>query len=119
MVMTCCLLIYAALEHKIRQELVAQSAYFPCLKYKPCQNPTARWIFFCFQGIHVLNVNKERQLALNIEDRKRVLIDCMGEYLPAVLFLKVMRNVGCTQAICFVLGVFCFKTTYFIRAFVS
>jgi transposase len=70
MVMTCCLMIYAALEHKIRQELVAQSAYFPSLKSKPCQNPTARWIFFCFQGVHVLSVNEERQLILNIEDRQ-------------------------------------------------
>ena len=78
MVMTCCLMIYAALEHKIRQELVAQSAYFPSLKYKPCQNPTARWIFFCFQGIHVLSANDESQLVLNIEDRQKVIIDCMG-----------------------------------------
>ena len=48
MVMTCCLMVYAALEHKIRRELKAQSAYFPDLKYKPCQNPTARWVYFCF-----------------------------------------------------------------------
>jgi hypothetical protein len=20
----------------------------------PCQNPTARWVFFCFPGIHIL-----------------------------------------------------------------
>ncbi|MCP3673473.1 MAG: IS1634 family transposase, partial [Gammaproteobacteria bacterium] len=43
MVMTCCLMVYAALEHKMRRELKAQSVYFPNLKYKPCQNPTARW----------------------------------------------------------------------------
>jgi transposase len=76
--MTCCLMIYAALEHKIRQELVAQSACFPSLKYKRCQNPTARWIFFCFQGIHVLRVNEDSQLVLNIEDRNKVIIDWMG-----------------------------------------
>ena len=31
MVMTCCLMVYAALEHKIRRELKAQSVYFPNL----------------------------------------------------------------------------------------
>ena len=61
MVMMCCLMVYAALEHKIRRELKAQSAYFPNLKYKPCQNPTARWVFFCFQGVDVLTVNGEQQ----------------------------------------------------------
>ncbi len=67
MVMTCCLMVYAALEHKMRRELKAQSVYFLNLKYKACQNPTARWVFFCFQGIHVLTINSEQELVLNVE----------------------------------------------------
>lgn len=78
MVMTCCLMVYAALEHKIRRELKAQSVYFPNLKYKPCQNPTARWVFFCFQGIDVLTISNEQQLVLNVEERSSIVIDCMG-----------------------------------------
>lgn len=78
MVMTCCLMVYAALEHKMREELKAQSVYFPNLKYKPCQNPTARWIFFCFQGIHVLTVSGEQELVLNVEERNSIIINCMG-----------------------------------------
>lgn len=78
MVMTCCLMVYAALEHKIRRELKAQSVYFPNLKYKPCQNPTARWVFFYFQGIDVLTISDKQQLVLNVEDRHKVIIDCMG-----------------------------------------
>lgn len=78
MIMTCCLMVYAALEHKMRRELKAQSVYFPNLKYKPCQNPTARWVFFCFQGIHVLTVGDEQQLVLNIEERNSIIINCMG-----------------------------------------
>ena len=78
MVMTCCLMVYAALEHKIRRELKAQSMYFPNLKYKPCQNPTARWVFFCFQGVDVLTVSDEQQLVLNIEDRHKIIIKSMG-----------------------------------------
>lgn len=78
MIMTSCLMVYAALEHKIRKELKEKSAYFPNLKYKPCQNPTARWVFFCFQGIDVLTIEGERQLVLNIEERNKTIIDCMG-----------------------------------------
>ena len=78
MVMTCCLMVYAALEHKMRRELKAQSAYFPNLKYKPCQNPTARWVFFCFQGIHVLTISSEQQIVLNVEERNSIIINCMG-----------------------------------------
>ncbi len=78
MVMTCCLMVYAALEHKIRRELKAQSMHFPHLKYKPCQNPTARWVFFCFQGMEVLIVNDKQQLVLNIEDRHKITINSMG-----------------------------------------
>jgi transposase len=76
--MTSCLMVYAALEHKIRKELKEKSAYFPNLKYKPNQNPTARWVFFCFQGIHVLTIEGEQQLVLNIEERNKTIIDCMG-----------------------------------------
>ena len=47
-VMTCCLMVYAALDHKIRAELNGQSANFPNFKYMPTQTPTARWVFFCF-----------------------------------------------------------------------
>ena len=78
MIMTCCLMVYAALEHKIREELKAKDAYFPNLKYKPCQNPTARWVFFCFQGIDILTISEDQQLVLNIKERHRIIIDCMG-----------------------------------------
>ena len=76
--MTCCLMIYAALEYKIRQELQAQEAYFPDLKYKPGQRPTARWVFLCFQGIEVLKIENERELVLNVKERNRTIIDCLG-----------------------------------------
>jgi transposase len=45
MVMTVCLLVYAALEYRIRQALKAHEATFPNQKGKPIPNPTARWVF--------------------------------------------------------------------------
>ena len=78
MIMTCCLMVYAALEHKIREELKMQSVYFPDLKYKPTQTPTARWVFFCFQGLHVLTISQHQELVVNLKERNRVIIDCLG-----------------------------------------
>ncbi len=42
MVMTDCLMVYAALEHKIRHELKQSMPFFPDMKNKPTQSPTAR-----------------------------------------------------------------------------
>jgi transposase len=53
MVMTVCLLVYAALEYRIRQALKDHGATFPDQKGKPTQHPTGRWVFHSFVGIHV------------------------------------------------------------------
>ena len=41
MVMTLCLMVYAAIQHRIRYELKRQSRTFPDMKKKPAQNPMA------------------------------------------------------------------------------
>lgn len=79
MIMTCCLMIYAALEHKIRQELKAQNLHFPDMKKKPTQRPTARWVFFCFQGIHVLSIDGNQRHVTNLQDRHRIILKCLGD----------------------------------------
>src|SRR5713101_1625968 len=57
MVMTVCLLVYAALEYRIRTALKEHDATFLDQKGKPVQNPTARWVFHYFVGIHVLLIS--------------------------------------------------------------
>lgn len=57
MVMTVCLLLYAALEHRRRQALKDHEATFPDQKGKRIQHPTARGVFHCFAGIHLLSVS--------------------------------------------------------------
>ncbi len=54
MVMTVCLLVYAALEYRIRRTLSEHGATFPNQKGKRIHNPTARWVFHYFVGIHLL-----------------------------------------------------------------
>lgn len=74
MVMTVCLLVYAALEYRIRQALRAQQETFPDQKGRRVQNPTARWVFHYFVGIHVLLGVAQEPLVLNLhEEHQRVL----------------------------------------------
>lgn len=79
MVMTTCLMVYSALEYKIRHELEQQDKHFPDMKKKPTQRPTARWVFQCFAGIDLLTINEQQTLLLNIQDRQSVIIDCLGD----------------------------------------
>jgi transposase len=53
MVMTVCLLVYAALESRIRTALRDHGATFPDQQGTPTQTPTARWVFHDCVGIHV------------------------------------------------------------------
>jgi len=78
MVMTTCLMVYAALEHTIREQLKAQDEYFPDMKKKPTQTPTARWVFQCFAGIDLLTINEQQTLLLNIKDRQSIIIKILG-----------------------------------------
>ena len=78
MVMTICLLVYAALEWRIRQGLKQQGQSIPDQKGKPTQRPTARWVFYSFEGIHVLLVGR-KQLVLNLQERHEVVLAVLGE----------------------------------------
>lgn len=79
MVMTLSLLIYAALEHEVRTQLKAHSAYFPDLKNKDCQNPTARWVFICFKGIHQLQVGNSPPMIIGLTDKQMEIIKILGK----------------------------------------
>jgi len=78
MVMTTCLMVYAALEHRIRKELVAKEKYFPDMKKKPSQRPTDRWVFQCFQGVTLLTIDQQQELILNLKARQSIILDCLG-----------------------------------------
>lgn len=78
MVMTCCLMIYAALEHLIRKQLAATHAFFPDMKKKPTQKPTARWVFFCFQGIDELSIDQNQKIVINLQKRQKIILTCLG-----------------------------------------
>ncbi len=79
MIMTSCLMIYAALEHLIRKNLTESGSYFPNMKNKPHQKPTARWVFQCFAGIDELYIDKNKTIVLNIRPEQEVILNCLGQ----------------------------------------
>jgi transposase len=79
MIMTVCLLVYAALEYRIRKVLQARQATFPNQKGQPIQNPTARWVFQYFVGIHLLLRPGEWPLVLNLDDTHEHLLHLLGQ----------------------------------------
>lgn len=79
MVMTLCLLVYAALEHRIRKALTEDNKTFPNQKGILITNPTTRWVFQFFGGIHVLVIARMQTLVLNLNEHHVALLKLLGE----------------------------------------
>ncbi|MEA3643709.1 MAG: IS1634 family transposase [Lamprobacter sp.] len=78
MVMCLCLLVYAALEYRVRQTLKETGELFPNQCGQPVSNPTARWIFQYFKGIHVLILNTLEEYILNLNEQQQLLLSLLG-----------------------------------------
>jgi len=78
MIMTLSLLVYSALEYKIRSELKKQNKTFPNQLGKEVQNPTTRWIFENFFAIHLLLfAGNEQTIGLN--EKHRLILELLGD----------------------------------------
>jgi transposase len=79
MIMALSLMVYTALEYRIRHELKAHHATFNDQKGKPTATPTARWVFQCFEGIQLLRLHDTNQtLMLNLNNQHRLIISLLG-----------------------------------------
>lgn len=79
-IMTLCLLVYSLLEYKIRKALQQQEKTVPDQKGKPTATPTARWIFHCFLGIHLLKLPGDNELVLNLKEVHKTILSLLPEY---------------------------------------
>lgn len=77
MIMSLCLLVYAALEKELRQELQQKNETVPNQLKKQIQNPTMRWIFALLAGIHCLYIH-DQMIILNLNDTQRKIIKLLG-----------------------------------------
>jgi transposase len=80
MIMTLCLLIYGALEYRIRQSLQQHQQTFPTQLGTTTAKPTARWVFQFFAGIHVLLIDSCREVILNSNIYHQQLLKLLGEH---------------------------------------
>jgi transposase len=84
--MTLSLMVYAALEYRIRERLLETNSTIPNQKGKPTSTPTARWVFHCFIGIQMLIINETQHLMMNLSDTHRLIITLLGKrYLDIYL----------------------------------
>lgn len=84
MVMTLSLLVYASLEHKIREQLAQSEEFFPSMvKNKRTSKPTARWVFLKFEGIDTLELNGQRFIT-GLQEHQTRLLKLLGELYEAV-----------------------------------
>jgi transposase len=80
MIMTLSLLVYSALEYKIRQELKTQNKTFPNQLGKPIQNPTTRWIFENFHEIQIVIIKElKKQVIANLLERNVFILNLLGK----------------------------------------
>lgn len=84
MVMTICLLVYEALEYRIRQALRVQQETVPDQKGQPVQTPTMRWIFHYFVGIHVLLGAGAAPLMLHLNAQHQLVLRLLGAAYEAL-----------------------------------
>jgi len=78
-IMTLCLLVYSALEYRIRQSLKERNARFPHQTGSATDKPTARWVFQFFAGIHVLLIGGIQSIVLNCNVEQSKLLNLLGE----------------------------------------
>jgi transposase len=67
MVMALCLLVYTLGQRQLRQALADAQETIPNQLKKPTATPTLRWVFQCFQSVHLVYLNHQPQVS-NLTD---------------------------------------------------
>ncbi|AHJ26461.1 Transposase [Nodularia spumigena CCY9414] len=84
MIMGLCLLVYTLAQRQIRAALRENQSTIRNQLGKPTAKPTVRWIFQCFQSIHLVTSNDQIQISNQNKDRDFILrllpSDCLHYY---------------------------------------
>jgi transposase len=87
MVMTVCVLVYAALEDRIRQARKNHETTFPHQTGIRSQHPTARWVFHSFVGMRWLCQAGQGPIVLTLTEEHQHVLRLLG--LPYMRFYDV------------------------------
>jgi len=84
MVMGLCLLVYTLGQRQLRQAWAEQGATVPNQLKQPTATPTLRWIFQCFQSVHLIRFQSQFSISNLTEQRLWILrffgSDCQKYY---------------------------------------
>jgi transposase len=84
MIMGLCLLVYTLAQRQIRNALKESKSTIKNQLGKATNSPTLRWIFQCFQCIHLITLNQEEHISNWNKDRDFILRllpdDCLSYY---------------------------------------
>ena len=85
LIMGLCLLVYTPAQRQLRQRLKQSQSGIKNQLGQLTDRPTLRWIFQCFQSIHLLNVAGVEQVSNLTDERLRILgffpVACQNYYL--------------------------------------
>ena len=77
MVMGLCLLVYTLGQRQLRQALADAEETIPNQLNKPTSTPTLRWIFQCFQAVHLICLDRQSQIS-NLNDVRLKILRFLG-----------------------------------------
>jgi transposase len=72
-IMGLCSLVYSIGQRMVRKELERKKEGIKNQVKKLTSRPTLRWIFQCFQGIHVIKIEGEEWINNLNEERRKIL----------------------------------------------
>ena len=73
MIMGLCLLVYKLAQRQLRLALYESQLKIKNQLGKPTDTPTLKWIFQCFQSVHIVNFNNQKQVSNWNEKRDFIL----------------------------------------------
>jgi transposase len=83
-IMTLCLLVYAAVQWRIRQALQHSQQTYPDQKGKPNPRPTARRVFQSLIDISVLHVSSLKTFVVGLTTAQKALLTLLGDRYVAL-----------------------------------
>ena len=86
MVMGLCLLVYSLGQRQLRQALAQAQQTIPNQLGKPTATPTLRWVFQCFQAVHLIRFNCQHYIS-NLHEHRLWILNFLGSSCHKYYFL--------------------------------
>jgi transposase len=87
MIMTLALMVYSLGQRQLRRALELTSSTLPNQKGKPTALPTLRWIFQCFQSVHLVFVDGIK-FSIKLTHRQNLILQFLGSSCHQYYFLS-------------------------------